>query len=215
MQQYVCVYLHGFLSSGNSEKGQWLKRKVLGSSKNAVKHHNAAMFSDVLTPTYPIKSPVETAQSIESFLNELTQKGESIVLMGSSMGGYYAQYLGQKYKIPYIMINPALRPEPIFRASLGKHINPVTNEVFTMDEKYIMGVAEYDVGDIDRSVQTLLLIDSDDEVIDVDFAIQRYGVVDSTDESSGHYCTIYSGGDHRFIHMQQAWSEIQKFINRL
>jgi len=215
MQQYVCVYLHGFLSSGNSEKGQWLKRKVLDYNKQIDLTHNAAIFANVLTPTYPIKSPKETVLSIESLLNELTNKEQPIVLMGSSMGGYYAQYLGQKYKIPYIMINPALRPEPIFRASIGKHLNPVTNEAFTIDEQYIMGIAEYDVSEIDLSVQTLLLMDSDDEVVDVDFAMQRYGAVDDADEGSRQYCTIYSGGDHRFIHMQQAWFEIQTFINRL
>ncbi|WEJ61538.1 YqiA/YcfP family alpha/beta fold hydrolase [Thiomicrorhabdus lithotrophica] len=209
MQAYIGLYLHGFLSSGKSEKGQWLKATV---KQQNFDEDNPA-FNELFTPTYPINSPKASVHEIESVLKKmLDDQNTKIVLLGSSMGGYYAQYLGQKYQLPYIMINPALNPTPIFNENLGCHTNPATQEDFCIDLAYIKELQTYDVVQLNKDVPALLLIDTDDEVIDVSFALKRY----KADSSDCHFITVkYSGGDHRFTHMQQAWLEINKFLNAL
>jgi len=209
MQAYNGLYLHGFLSSGNSEKGQWLKAIV---NQQNLEQGNP-VFNELLTPTYPIKSPLMSVEKIESLLKKmLDDKSRGVVLLGSSMGGYYAQYLGQKYQLPYIMINPALNPTPIFNESLGCHTNPATQEDFCIDQAYIKELQTYDVNQLNKAIPALLLIDTDDEVIDVDYALKRYEAC----SKGSHFSTVkYSGGNHRFIHMQQAWLEINQFLNAL
>ena len=209
MQAYIGLYLHGFLSSGNSEKGQWLKQVV---NQQNLDDENLVL-KELLTPTYPIKSSLASVDKIESLLKEiLKDQTKKVVLLGSSMGGYYAQYLGQKHQLPYIMINPALNPTPIFNESLGCHTNPVTQEDFCIDQNYIQELQGFDVKQLDGEIPALLLIDTDDEVIDVDYALKRY----EADPNGSHFSTVmYSGGNHRFIHMQQAWLEINKFLKAL
>lgn len=209
MQAYNGLYLHGFLSSGNSEKGQWLKKIV--NQQNLEQAND--VFNEIVTPTYSIKSPYASVSQIESLLKKmLDDKTKKVVLLGSSMGGYYAQYLGQKYHLPYIMINPALNPSPIFNENLGCHINPATHEKFCIDEAYIDELQGFNVNQLNREIPALLLIDTDDEVIDVDYALNRY---ESSSCESQFSMVKYSGGDHRFIHMEQAWLEINKFLNTL
>ncbi|HHS99635.1 MAG TPA: hypothetical protein ENK73_02150 [Thiomicrospira sp.] len=212
MRACICVYLHGFLSSGNSEKGQWLKQELAKEQSGHSNDESPHVFSQIITLTYPIKSPKDSVDNIESILLEALENNSNVVLMGSSMGGYYAQCLGQKYNIPYIMINPALHPEPIFRESIGAHTNPATGERFTINEGYISDLKKYDVETPNPKIATLLLIDKDDEVIDVNYAISRYQADLKNKNSLNNRSVIYSGGDHRFVHMQQAWSEIKKFV---
>ncbi len=211
MAAFIGFYLHGFLSSGNSEKGQWFKRKVEENPHSETINY----FSDWLTPTYPIGSVKQTVLMIEELLlNSNQQQPEKpIVLLGSSMGGFYAQYFGQKYRLPYIMINPALNPEQVFSENMGEHLNPATGEKVVIDQGYIDQLLEYKVEIPDYRIPALLLIDTDDEVIDVDYALDHY-----TAEKLINPCSkrlVFSGGDHRFIHLEEAWQAINSFINTL
>ena len=204
MNGCIGVYLHGFLSSAKSEKGQWLLQKnTIG---------NPRLFDDFITVSYPNKSVIESIQVIDSEIKKQLKKGKKVVLLGSSLGGFYAQYFAQIYQLPYIMINPALNSLPVFKANMGLHINPSTGEKVCIDEEYINDLKKYDVSKPSENIPALLLIDLDDEVIDVNFAIQRYQKGDT-----GHCfkAKIYSGGDHRFIHMEEAWCEIEAFVTDL
>lgn len=210
MPNYIGVYLHGFLSSGNSAKGQWFKSQV----ERQIDQDETCVFSQFHTPTYPISSAQNSIAEIERLLKALLNEGEEVVLLGSSMGGFYAQFLGQKYHLPYILINPALNPKSVFYDNLGQHTNPATGEVVDITAKYIDGLLEYDVTKPDQSLASLLLIDEDDEVIDVDFAKRLYSKDNLTSDSKFR-SIIYSGGDHSFIHIEQAWLDIQQFIENL
>lgn len=210
MQTCIGVYLHGFLSSGNSEKGQWFKAQA-----NLLADANEELiFDEFITPTYPIKTPQESVEFIENLLLNLKDKWHKVVLFGSSMGGYYAQYLGQKYGVPYILINPALRPIPVFKEHIGHHVNPSTHEPFCIDNSYIASLQTYDVKSLNNQVPAMLLIDTDDEVIDVDYALQAYNPSKSK-QGTKFTAVIYTGGDHRFIHLDQAWLNIKQFIKQL
>lgn len=215
MQSVIGVYLHGFLSSANSQKGRWLVQQVQTENRQTLQTSEVRLepvFKEIITLTYPISSPDESVQKVEALLQELlTQKNHSIVLMGSSMGGYYAQFLGQKYRLPYIMINPALNPKPIFQQYLGASTNPSTGEEFIIDEAYIQQLGSYDVTRLDNSIPALLLLDEGDEVIDVATALEKYQ--DKSDLKTEVH--VFKGGDHAFQHLTEAWPLIKAFIGRL
>ncbi len=215
MHSVICVYLHGFLSSENSQKGRWLVQQVQTENREALQTSETRLepaFKEIITLTYPISTPDESVEKVEALLQTLlTQKNHPIVLMGSSMGGYYAQFLGQKYRLPYIMINPALNPQPIFRLNLGASSNPNTGEKFIIDEAYIQQLESYDVTRLDKSIPTLLLLDEDDEVIDVATALIKYQ--DKNDLKTEVH--VFKGGDHAFQHLIEAWPIIKIFISKL
>lgn len=52
--------------------------------------------------------PAETVEQLEKLIQSLNSK--ELMLMGSSLGGYYATYLSDKYNGPAALINPAVRP---------------------------------------------------------------------------------------------------------
>lgn len=215
MHAVICVYLHGFLSSGQSQKGRWLLEKLrieVDTNQAATAPgdvHPPQVFKEFLTLTYPIGSPLDSIQAIEAALQPLrANQNSSLILMGSSMGGYYAQFLGQKYTLPYIMINPALNPRPIFLENLGAHVNPSTGEELVIDLAYIQQVESFDVPLLNPKVPAMLLIDEGDEVIDKEWALSLYSNrADTTTEVH-----LFKGGDHAFQHMEEAWPLIKAFV---
>lgn len=216
MQSVICVYLHGFLSSANSQKGRWLVQQVKTENsriKQVLESFSNPIFKEIITLTYPISSPVESVEEIETLLQTLLTKeqNQSIVLMGSSMGGYYAQFLGQKYKLPYIMINPALNPKPIFMQNLGASSNPNTGEKFCIDEVYIQQLEGFDCAVLDNTIPSMLLLDEGDEVIDSPFALGKY----QTESSAMSVVHIFKDGDHAFQHLDEAWPMIKDFVKNI
>lgn len=81
----MILYLHGFGSCANSNKTKILK----------------SHFLDFYAPGLP-ENPKETISKIESLINPKT------MLIGSSLGGYYAIYFAVKYNLKAVLINPSL-----------------------------------------------------------------------------------------------------------
>lgn len=227
MQSVTSIYLHGFLSSGQSQKGQWFLQQMIAeqqgqvgcepSSKPDSKYGSKVdlkdevaftpIFKDWLTPTYPIGSPKMTIESIEKLLVATLQQTDQVILVGSSMGGFYAQYFGQKYKLPYVMINPALNPKPLFTKEKGARENPVTGEQLVIDDAYIADLVALKPKVLDRTVPALLLIEEGDDVIDIPFALQHY-----QQAGTAFKTVVYPGGEHAFINVEAAWQEIKQFV---
>ncbi len=214
-----CVYLHGFLSSGQSHKAQWFLAQVTqeNSSKKGSKIEEGGekiIFQHWLTPTYPLLSPQESLAAIEKvFLPLLNQPDVQVMLAGSSMGGFYAQYLGQKYRCPYVMINPALNPIPLFEKNKGEHKSSATGEEFCIDNVYIDQLKPLFFNEnnpLDLSVPALLLLDEADELIDIPFALNAYQPT-ALMESSNIQVVTYPEGNHAFQHLDEAWPVIKEF----
>jgi len=212
MPKFCGFYLHGFLSSGKSSKGQWFANQV--KQKNYAEEELG--FVTWLTPSYPIATVSQTVKKIEdellALLDDKSCEGR-LILIGSSMGGFYVQYLGHKYHLPYIMINPALNPEAVFIDHMGEHTNPATGEKVLINQSYIDELLKYKIDNPDASIASMMLLDVDDEVIDVNFALKQYPVDRAGNQSNK--TVIFSGGDHSFIHLEEAWKEIQSFASQL
>lgn len=206
MRQCNGVYLHGFLSSGNSQKGQWFKRQLQDVS--LFTHSNLSC--RLMTPTYPMQNPTQSIDYLTNYLYEtgLPDSKQPWFLMGSSMGGFYAQYLAQQFRVPYIMINPALDPSSLFNDYLGEHRNPHTDELILIDQSYRNALSAYYAEPV-PDIESLLLLDKGDEVIPYQQALDTYRTGDKK-----HRTIVFENGSHAFEHCQEAMSDVIEFINQ-
>ena len=198
MRPQRLLYLHGFLSDEQSAKGQFVKTKMAEDMPEVQVH----------TITYPIGLPDVSVGYIKHYIEQkLLVEDEAVewAVMGSSMGGFYAQYIAQAYGVPYIMINPALDPVSVLSKHQGIHQHPRTRESFTIDERYLSQLEQYIV-ESKAPMDALLLLDRGDEVIDYQHALSLYQDRCKT--------LVYDRGDHAFQHLEDAWPHILAFLKR-
>lgn len=196
MTQFAVLYLHGFLSSEQSQKGQWFRTRA---------SQDTTSFITFNTLTYPLKTPTESVQVINLALQKMLGD-KPVVIMGSSLGGFYARYFAHRYGLPSVLINPALNPQNLFPQYFGEHLNPHTGEKVCLNNDYLSQLQSYFITGTDQALPALLLIDKDDEVIDVPFALSLYSTTQTR---------VFAGGDHRFIHLDKAWQQIIQFTKAL
>lgn len=216
MTECTCVYLHGFLSSQNSLKGQWFKQTL----PSLFEQDNLDIKCRVITPDYPMSSPKSSVAYLQTVLKEADLLNrypeQKWFIVGSSIGGFYAQYLAHLYNKPYLMINPALDPSSLILEYQGTHINPHTNEEIVINEHYRDALKAYYLEGYELPNQafktsdapaSLLLLDKGDEVIPYELAERIY-----KERSESNKTLVYEGGDHAFQHLEQSKLAIKQFI---
>lgn len=188
----MIIYLHGFNSTGASAKGQFLKE-------------NLATIP-VLTPTYHY-DPRRAIPFLEYLIEEQRPHEQSVMLVGSSLGGYYAQYLAHRFGLKMVLINPALLPLATLADYLGENTNYYTGETYILTQTHLDALLAYDVpSPCTKPVPALLLIDKGDEVLDYHIALNRY--------QDCAEAILFDDGDHQFQHMTESIHVIETFYYR-
>lgn len=187
----MIVYLHGFNSTGpDSGKFNDLKKGLPDI--------------DVYAPTYPSNDPDKAIEIVSKFVESKIDDYDDLMFVGTSMGGYFAQYLGRKYNAKVVLINPALNPMESLKRYRGENTNFYTGEDYTLTQAKIDAFVKYDVTDgYLHLFGTLVFLDTADEIIDYKDALERY--------SGNAKVVTYAGGNHRFAHMSDAMPQIKNF----
>ena len=189
------IYLHGFSSGVASHKAQLLQQ--------------ALSLVPLLIVDYPSHQPEKAVIKVSAVIDAERKSAPDtpIILMGSSLGGYYAQYLAARRNDidKVIMINPALDPQPPLQPWIGSNTNMVTGLPFDFTSKDWEQLADYEVASSTITTPTLLLLDENDKVIDPTFALEKYRNLPGK-------TILYPGGSHSFDHLAEAIPEIRTFI---
>ena len=170
------LYIHGFLSSPLSLKAQQTAQWL------AIAHPEIEFLCPQLTPY-----PSQTQQLLESVIEKLLP--ESVYLMGSSLGGFWATWLAEKYNLRAVLINPAVRPQDFMPAYLEVDLKSYhTDDSYRLSAHHIDEAIAVDVP-VARPNNYWLLVQTGDETLDYRQSVQKY-----------HACkqTIEEGGDHSF-----------------
>ena len=134
----MIIYLHGFSSSAASNKAEVFKRALAETR--------------FLILDYPAHRPHAAVSSIaRSITRALTEfPDEKVTLMGSSMGGFYAQFLAAELDTvkSVVLINPALQPQITLKPYIGMNTNMVTGEPFEFAQQDFEALSEYDKGSV-------------------------------------------------------------------
>lgn len=185
----MIIYIHGFSSSANSTKGQILKDYFAGKEK-------------VLTPGLP-EEPDKTIKVLEDLIN--SAKNEKVMLIGSSLGGFYALVLHSKYKnISTVLINPALYPYEQLKSYVGKNINRSNGEEFEWKEEYLVQLKKMnDNMNFKDDDKVMLLLAKDDELINYKETLEIMG-------NTGEIISFDDAG-HQFSRFSEVLDRICNF----
>ena len=111
----MILYIHGF---GGSSKGSTVKllRKHMDLRVEGLNY-------DARDPKFAVEKLVEQYRHYEKLLDYDDFDNDEILLMGSSLGGFYAAQVSAEVGCKLVMFNPALNPA----GSLAKHEGEVIN----------------------------------------------------------------------------------------
>jgi predicted esterase YcpF (UPF0227 family) len=170
------LYIHGFLSSPLSFKAQQTQTWL------AANHPEIDYHCPQLSP-YPAK----TQQCLEDVVESLLP--EPVYLMGSSLGGFWATWLAEKYNLRALLINPAVRPQEFMPKYVGIELKSYhTDDIYHLQSHHIEEIKVVDVLP-HRLENYWLLVQTGDETLDYRRAVKKY---------KGCKQTIEEGGDHSF-----------------
>ena len=154
----MMIYIHGFNSSPASSKAQLLKARLEALGRGA----------EFAAPALP-HSPAQAA----AMLDALAISNPDAALVGSSLGGYYATYLAEKYRLKAVLLNPAVRPYELLKDHLGPQQNLYTGERYEITAQHMEELRALEVTAI-TPARYLLLVATGDEVLDHRAAVARY-----------------------------------------
>ena len=148
----MILYLHGFRSSPLS-----FKARLIGERMAAL-----GRAGEYQCPQLPA-SPREAIALAEQLM--LAEAG-SITLIGSSLGGYYATWLAEKFGCPAVLLNPAVRPPRDLEKYVGVTTAYHTDAPFEFKREYIDELKTLAVERITRPERYFLIAATGDEVLD-------------------------------------------------
>lgn len=168
------LYIHGLNSSPVSQKASQLSAALekLGMAERlrvpALHHH-----------------PRQAIAQLEAHIAELGQP----VLVGSSLGGYYATHLAERHGLKALLINPAVTPHRRFDGYLGPQTNLYSGEVWELTQDHVAALGELEVAPPQDAERYQVWLQTGDETLDYRDALDFY---------RGCALRIQAGGDHGF-----------------
>lgn len=192
MNSHRLLYLHGFNSSPESSKARALRAYI----------DERGMSDQLVIPALP-PVPAEAMNQLISWF-EANQKEATIALAGSSLGGFYATYLAERFGCKAVLINPAVRPHLLLKKYLGDNTNYYTDENWVLDESHIEQFRALDVAEITHPGRYLVMLQTGDETLDYRQALEKY---------RGCPLVLEEGGDHSFAGFENHIAQILKFCD--
>ena len=153
------LYLHGFCSSPASWKARLLVDVL--NARGLGKRFFCPALSHI---------PTKAIAQAEAIISE---QGESLTLVGSSLGGFYATLLAEKHDLRAILVNPAVVAPISLDEVIGTQTNLYTGESFEFTHEHIGQLRALEVSRITPE-RYLLMVETGDELLDYRQAVARY-----------------------------------------
>ena len=156
MRTTLLVYLHGFRSSPNSSKAVMTGEAVraLSTPDNIYEWYSPQLLA----------SPKESIDMVVKHIDQ--SKADRIVIIGSSLGGFYTNYLAEKYQCKGIALNPAVYAARELESHVGMMTSYDSEEPFDFKAEYIDELRALQVNGITDSNRYFLIAAKGDELLD-------------------------------------------------
>ena len=185
------LYLHGFRSSPQSNKA-----RILGDHI-ASQHSRVRWWCPQLPPS-PLEAAALIAEGIASWPRE------TMAVVGSSLGGYYASWVAQLARCKSVMINPAVNPARDLEGFIGEQTSwHDPQDSFFFRPEYIDELRQLDTRAMTPAAPEMVLIALGDEVLDWREMSERYPHA---------LQLVQEGGDHALSDFAEYLDRIEEFL---
>lgn len=186
------LYLHGFGSSPASNKARLMASTV------ASRHPQVVWACPALQA-----SPHQAMTQVLALVADWPRETMSVV--GSSLGGFYATWLAERLGCKAVLLNPAVHPARDLAAYIGENkLWHTPEQSFLFDLAYVGELQSQEVAHISHPERYFAIIAKGDEVLD-------------WREMTGHYPGVVTqllpAGDHALSDFAQHLDEVLAFLN--
>ena len=200
------IYIHGLDSDANSTKGLLLEQYCQ-------QHH-----TDIIVHRPDLNQPPQVV--LDKLLDLIAQlsRHSKVVLIGSSLGGYFATLISNETGCPALLINPSTQPHvTLQRFSSPSHAekNTEANKVvytttggWMMTQRDLKWFAEHKLLAVDNPSQVAVMLKQGDELLDANLSAAFY-------RQQGATVTAQAGGDHRFSDFKEHLPQVVEILKQL
>ena len=194
MTSTLVVYLHGFRSSPRSSKAVITGKAVqaLSTLANPIEWYCPQLLA----------SPKESIDLLKKHIEG--SKHDRLVVMGSSLGGYYANYLAEKYACKAVVLNPAVRAPRELASQVGVLTSYDTDEPYDFRPEYIDQLKDLQVEAITNPSRYFLMAAKGDELLSWEEMVEFY---------KGSEQLVLEGSDHGISEYPDHLPKVLKFIS--
>ncbi|PZP45862.1 MAG: hypothetical protein DI598_12755 [Pseudopedobacter saltans] len=186
MNDAILVYLHGFNSSGNSNTSTQLRLQLQ---------------NEVVSPSYRFVNALLAEKDIEDVVRWAQNRTENVIVIGTSLGGFWANYFSEKYSLKSLLINPVVDPYGSINKYIGQQKNFGTGEDYEFTQEDWESYKNYVSANTFEQKNIFLSIN--DEVLDYriaqDFFKNRNTIIDDI-------------GGHRISDIPRLVATLQQFF---
>ncbi len=178
----MILYIHGFRTTHDSYIATLLKN-----------YFNSELISSDHShiPSVAIKQ-----------MENIIKKKNITAIIASSIGGYYATYLANKFNIKTVLINPSVKPHITTKKYIGT-IEKNDGTFFQWDIKHLDELKNLWVENLNYD-NFYIFLKTGDKILDYKVAKKRY---------KHSKMLIEDDGDHRFSDLQKYIQKIKDFIS--
>ena len=194
MPSTLLVYLHGFRSSPRSSKAVMTGEaiKALSTVDNPIEWYCPQLLA----------SPKASMDMVTAHIDQA--KADRVVVIGSSLGGFYTNYLAEKYGCKAVALNPAVRAA----RELAPHVGMMTaydnDEPFDFRPEYIDELKALQVEKISNPSRYFLIAAKGDELLDWREMVSFY---------PGAKHLVLEGSDHGIADYADHLPKVMEFIS--
>jgi len=176
---YPIIYLPGFNSGPQSEKSAVL----------------LSAFPGLIAASYDTWDTNQGYQQIDSLIQTWLELNP--ILVGSSLGGFWAYQFASKYNLRCVLVNPCMNPETTLQRYVGPVENFYTYEKGVFTEANLQQFSQYRFA---GEPVCAVLHEQGDELIPYQESIENF--------SGKARLILPEGGNHRFEQVQLIIDEI-------
>ena len=177
------IYIHGFRSSPLSEKSRAFKK----------------IFPDIILAAYDTLHPDFGFRQLDEIVRNALPSEP--ILIGSSLGGFWAYQFAKKYSLRCVLLNPCMNPEVTLEPDVGLVTNMYTGEQGTMTASDLQKYSQYR---LDGTAECVVLHEKGDELIPYQESVANF--------EGQAKLVLVEGGSHSFEHLDLAMQEIELLV---